>query len=446
MENRALILNHGLGTGKTLTSIFMFEALKKRYPNLRAEVVVPAKLLANFTEAIGNAGVKAANYNVSSYDKFIKRDQDNSDTVLILDEAHVLRTSGTEKSTSIQKVADKCFRVIVLTGTPMVNYPSDIAALHNICDPTEKMDTSWGTWRKKYVKTVKENGFFPFTKATKEVKLMKTEELERYFRGLISCVYSDLDNFPKAYYYSKKIEMGPEQYQVYQSLEKEILDSSARRILGESADASKTLNTFLNKTRSVSNTLENLSSGGGDFLIGPKFWAIEEHLEKENRFPVVIYSFFLDAGVLPLKKLLEKKYKCKLISGDTKTADVSEIVKGYNDGQYDILFLTSAAGYGLDLKRTKQVHITEPAFNKANIDQVIGRAVRYKSHDSLASAERFVNVYYWLSVIPRGFFGYFKKPRPSADEYLFEMSAKKNAMSVLFINFLCQVSIESKKE
>ena len=70
-KNRGLILYHGLGTGKTFTSISMFESLFQLNKKLKAIVVVPAKLIANYEKEIDNANVQFKNsYFVYSYDGF----------------------------------------------------------------------------------------------------------------------------------------------------------------------------------------------------------------------------------------------------------------------------------------------------------------------------------------------------------------------------------------
>ena len=197
-QNRGLILYHGLGTGKTFTSISMFEALYNIDNSLKAVVVVPAKLIANYEKEIENAKVQSPkSYSIFSYDGFAKTDEennsdddnDNSDGspanvpktrdkrtqkresnwlavlnqsveqkkkkiqkketldfihnnagsyVLILDEAHLLRNSASKKTDFILKFANKCKKVIILTGTPFVNYANDIAVLYNMIETDKK--------------------------------------------------------------------------------------------------------------------------------------------------------------------------------------------------------------------------------------------------------------------------------------------------------------------
>jgi len=62
------------------------------------------------------------------------------------------------------------------------------------------------------------------------------------------------------------------------------------------------------------------------------------------------------------------------------------------------LLITAAGAEGISLKNTRQVHIIEPYWNNIRIEQVIGRAVRICSHQSLPKEERNVHIYKYVSV------------------------------------------------
>lgn len=53
---------------------------------------------------------------------------------------------------------------------------------------------------------------------------------------------------------------------------------------------------------------------------------------------------------------------------------------------------------GITLKNTRQVHILEPSWNMSRINQIIGRAVRFKSHELLDPTYRNVQVFKYVSV------------------------------------------------
>ena len=63
-----------------------------------------------------------------------------------------------------------------------------------------------------------------------------------------------------------------------------------------------------------------------------------------------------------------------------------------------VLFATSTGAEGLDLANVRQVHITEPYWNPVRLQQVMGRGVRYRSHENLPPDERHVDIYTYISV------------------------------------------------
>ena len=72
-------------------------------------------------------------------------------------------------------------------------------------------------------------------------------------------------------------------------------------------------------------------------------------------------------------------------------------------GEYiQIMIISSAGAEGISLTCVRQVHILEPFWNYVRIDQVLGRAIRMKSHEQLPKEERNVEQYLYLSVLPQG--------------------------------------------
>jgi superfamily II DNA or RNA helicase len=315
----------------------------------------------------------------------------------------------------------------------MVNYPNDIISLINLLG--ENMETTWKIFKKKFIRYEKKTTRkFPlFTKQTVLVPQIKNKHiLFENFRNKISCIDADTKFFPKKKVIVKKVVMNEKQLTVYEAMENEHLTEKAKEILNSGKENKQILNSFLNQTRSISNTIKNTN------IISTKIKEIMETIKKENRFPIVIYSFFLKAGILAMKKHMTE-YSCEIIDGQTPTEEVKRIVHDYNQQKFQVLLISGAAGYGLDLKKTAAIHIMEPAWNKAKVDQVIGRGIRYKSHYDLPKKEQYINVYHYLSVKPQGFFS---KKQLSADEYLYKLSTSKDKLLQLFTTFLCTASIE----
>jgi hypothetical protein len=150
---------------------------------------------------------------------------------------------------------------------------------------------------------------------------------------------------------------------------------------------------------------------------------------------VLIYSQYLDGGLIPMALALEslgitrhgsadkslfktppidplrigpKKLPAKyiMITGEKRispdnAADIIEVTKDENlYGDYIKVVLVSMAGSeGVDLKFIRQVHILEPWYNRSRIEQIEGRAVRHNSHKLLPFRERNVQVFLYGSSV-----------------------------------------------
>ena len=62
-----------------------------------------------------------------------------------------------------------------------------------------------------------------------------------------------------------------------------------------------------------------------------------------------------------------------------------------------IIMITSSGAEGINLRNTRYVHVIEPYWNMARIDQVVGRARRICSHEDLPELFRTVQVFMYLS-------------------------------------------------
>jgi superfamily II DNA or RNA helicase len=113
----------------------------------------------------------------------------------------------------------------------------------------------------------------------------------------------------------------------------------------------------------------------------------------------LVYSAFKSAGIEIISDLLKKHGISYLtITGATKQKERQTIVNRFNTGGYQVLFITKAAGEGLDLKGVRKVLILEKGWNQSGDEQVIGRAIRFRSHSHLPANERVVDVYHLVLI------------------------------------------------
>jgi hypothetical protein len=98
-----------------------------------------------------------------------------------------------------------------------------------------------------------------------------------------------------------------------------------------------------------------------------------------------------------------------IISGDVDFDVRAKIVKSFNAAdnihgeRISLLLISKTGAEGLDLKNVRHIHICEPYWNMARVDQIIARGVRYLSHVALPAKDRNVQPYIYLSDYPKTF-------------------------------------------
>jgi SNF2 family DNA or RNA helicase len=381
-DKRGLLVIHSVGSGKTLTAVTTSQCFLDNNPTGDVIVVTPTSLQANFKkELIAYGGDPEDSrykfYTIQGFTNASKKGEINcKKSLLILDEAHNIRAevglvrgkqSGVNAKFLIE-CAKKAKKVLLLTATPLVNRPSEII---NLMAMVEGKDP------------VKEGEF----------KDYDLQDLENYFNCKVS-IFSPPEEeiakyYPESEVHDVYIKMSSEYLKKYEEVEQDTMDESSRGLFGDS-----NIKAFYNGVRRASNNLEEKKS--------PKVvWIMDLVNDSKKTDKFVIFSHFLEAGLkLLMKRLTEQKIKFLHIDGSMSQKKRQEAVKEYNEGKIKVLLISKAGGEGLDLKNTRYVIIMEPAWNESTHKQVIGRAVRYKSHFSLPEKDRKVDIYRLFMIKP----------------------------------------------
>lgn len=443
-NQRGVLAYHTLGSGKTLTSIFAAE----QYGG--ATVVTPASLQDNYKKELLKAKAKGK-YDIMSYEKFTSEPRDLSHKVLVLDEAHRIRTSDSKRSKLIRRAATSADKVILLTGTPIQNAPHEIAPLINTVAGKNVLPLSEKDFNYRYINKVPVypsliDSWVRGVKPSYKLEAKNLDDFKARTKPFVS-YYSpkkSSGDFPIVSEKAQVVPMDPAQTALYNSIEK-TLDPSVRyklqNILPPSKAESSNLNAFLSASRQLSNSASAFTTE--KIAPSPKIKTISSFIQHTPERQIV-YSNYLDSGLMPLAQDLEKhKVNYGLFTGQLSKKEKNELVKNYNSGKIKTLLLSSSGGEGLDLKKTRFVHIMEPHWNDPKIDQVIGRAARYKSHEGLPQDQQKVEVRKYIADLPNEqpsllgkLFGAKSKNRVTADEYLLRLSADKKRLNDSFLDQL----------
>ena len=194
--------------------------------------------------------------------------------------------------------------------------------------------------------------------------------------------------YPRVHYHSEYFEMTYDYYIDYYKIQKDEIS----KVSGDIYKGGN-LSRFYNGVRRASNV-------GPDLKHSDKLKAViamvTQDVEKNPTIRILIYSSWLGTGI----KVLEDEFRrlritAATITGGLKIYERKQMVDRFNNSGsgLNVLLISKAGGEGLDLKRTRKVYILEPTWNDASIQQIIGRAVRYRSHADLPEKDREVDIY-----------------------------------------------------
>lgn len=99
-----------------------------------------------------------------------------------------------------------------------------------------------------------------------------------------------------------------------------------------------------------------------------------------------------------------------------------------------VIMISPAGAEGINLYNVRQVHITEPFWNEAKIEQVIGRAVRQCHHANLPMEERKVDIFRYKVIRKNG--------KETTDERMENISRRKNNLLLSFIEAIKETAID----
>lgn len=440
------LIYHGLGTGKTKSIV---NAAHQH--NLPLIAIVPAALRNNMRKEIQTSGFKHP-AQVLSYEEALKRLKDPdfreqaSNSLVAFDEAHRAASEISQRKTLFEDLPAK--KKLLATATPARNHPSELAPLINAIEPGSLPDTQ-REFNKKYVETRKTPqsfmGWFTGQKPEVTHHPKNMEDFNQAIKGKVDFYHAaDRTHFPSSDESTIEVPMAPKQQAAYNMVmgKYPMLWYKIKHGLPPSKSDEADFKAFMSGPRQVMNHPGPYNSSATD-ADAPKIKAAVDEIEtrraKDKNFRGVTYSAYLGSGIHPLsRELTSRNIPHAMFTGDQTEDERKHIVESYNKGKLPVLLISGAGSEGLDLKGTKLMQIMEPHWNEELIDQVRGRAIRYKSHDALPEDERHVEVQRFHSVPAPSWvdsmLGRHRGSDQSADEYLYNHAQKKRELLAPFLN------------
>jgi len=442
-DKKALLVVHGTGMGKTLTALSAGQCYLAQNPANRVVVLTAASLVDNFKNAYVQYGsVDTSKYTVINFDNFMNKYKKSDktidkceckDTLFIIDEAHTLKNYEGQKFNAAMECAKYSDKVLLLTATPYINSTCDFISIINLLHQKYIVGPSTSRRIPKpddppiYKSTL--TGEIPL--CSKSLSKLRPDELEqqlkivvRYLHGMVSFAEKPLGgDYPEFKIHSTIIPMN-ETFAL----------AFAKSITGETSLFSDPEKFYNGYRRAVNNI------GASDFYNG-KFDYIRSNILKPGVSGNIIFSNWLDFGVKVIEKFLkEQGVTYAVVSGETPIKDRKTYVDQYNAGKINTLVISAAGGTGLDLKGTQNIVILDPVWNASQLDQIIGRGVRYKSHAHLPKSMQKVNIYL-MTLVEQEFIDGTQKISRSGDYLLYKIIEKKREYGQIVEDRLKQISV-----
>lgn len=403
-DHDRLLIVHGTGTGKTLSSVHIAKDYIHGNPNNFVIFITPDAVSKQFRKSASTVMPRESRVYFTTYPKlrlFLKSMHADrretfkkimEHTMVIADEAHYITQQIADIFYNVLNDADK---MVLMTATPIVN-----GELKNLIPYANLLN------RRKdvTVKNLEKN-----TKTTNANQVYK--KLKDLFKCKISIVF-DKTNFPtQEPTRDIKIPLTREQA--------EKMEEEYRRA-------------HVSLERHIVSQTEHIS------------WAFDRRIFTEKIFPIVgqdpkhrifykLYKnnpmktivFFQEYTTLDkFKKFLEKmKLPSTEISG--RTSNKSKILSQNTPVSNRIYLLTPSAKEGLDFKGVRRVIFMDLPWTATDYNQIVGRAIRTGSHKNVNQNKRSVKVINMIYTYPQ-----FK--RGSRMKKLYQaLSRKKSKQTIL---------------
>jgi superfamily II DNA or RNA helicase len=363
-----LLIVHGTGSGKTLTSAYVaLDFMSRNFSKNVAIFVTPAAVHSQFIRSVSTVLSGLSGVYFTTYDnltRFLGKLQTSrqqtfldimKNTLVIADEAHYIREK-TEYSRVFYDILKHSKKVLLMTGTPIQNgIVTDLLPYAKILNPTQTITPS------------------------------DMNSFERYFECKVSVykVPSNSSNFPRLLP-TERINLPLTNNQLQLVSNERAKEYEKLRWTGREKELAKGMsgwafNRSLYTYKLFGNSIEE-----------PKFKKFLEIFKARPHKTIVFFKEYVTLNNFA-KFLKLKRIRYRLITGKEKNK--ATIIGRDKPDKRIVYLLTSSAKEGLDFKGVRTVVFMDYPWVPSNYNQIVGRARRHLSHVKLPISNRNVKVY-----------------------------------------------------
>jgi len=407
-KDSRLLVYHGLGTGKSLAAILAAEQAKS-ISGGDYGVVAPASLVPNFQKEI-NKFTDNPSPNVLSYTGIgMGKKFKNPVDTLIVDEAHRLRNPTSTSNEAIASQANAAKRLMLLSGSPIVNSPTDLASPISLLTKTPMTPEDF---QDMFIGKRKVNpGIFDWARGItpgEETFVNNEGRLRALLKGHVDYQPGKAPEGVSINEEIINVPMSKEQERIQDAVSKSIPLKFRRKLDQEfplSGEESKKLNAFLSGLRQISLSTQAFRADKDPFKSFQQSGKLTKALNnlkivlnEDIRKKAIIYSNYVGSGLEPYAAALaHEKIPYGMFHGSMSEEARKKAVKDYNEGKLRALLIGPAGAEGLSTKGTSIIQLLDPHWNEVRSRQAEGRGLRFDSHEGLPEELKNVKVQRYIS-------------------------------------------------
>lgn len=468
----SVLLTHGMGLGKTLSSIAIADKLRQKGKAKKVLAVVPASLRTNFVENgvkkytddkitlfgsrteshshIDDDKIPNSPYYVVSYDMFRKDphryiDRTGADT-LIVDEMHNFRNPNTVNYQQMKAVRGRVKNFIGLTGTPFNNHPYDVVPLIDIVsNGKHNLGKNQKEFNARYIHSVDRLDMRGRKTGETIDSIVNKHHLQNELgKWIHHADASDLnsDDVPDKVVQDINVEMSPTQVDQYHFVMRKVpyyVRQRIRRGLPVSRKEAFHILPMLQQSRNVMNGVhyldKNISledSAEHTPKIKRVLDDIQQHISETPDAQIIVHSHMLEGGTdVVAAGLRNRGVKYGMFTGKVPKEERDKAVKEYNRGKKKVMIISSAGTTGLNLPNTTMHIALDGHYNPAVIDQIEARGVRAGGLSHRPPEKRKVMVRRYKSVFPDNWMTKMglRRRDTSLDEWMYGLAGNKQDLN-----------------
>jgi len=400
-NTKGLLVAHGMGSGKTLTSLWVAKEYIKKNRVDFVNILAPNVAVGEFIDSFERAGITppmAGRIRVLTHDEFAlnNRKREFSKSLVIVDEAHMF--TGIKYDALVK--CDVPY-IMLLSGTPAPNTPDEIVPLINLLCVDESLRWTTAKWDKKTTTLADKKSFLK-----DKVSVYNIGSDHNYMKQR-GTVFEGRNQFPGYKVATRTVKLSSAQNEAYAKLLARVKRESHKE---------REKHPFFARERVIVNTHPKRGPRGGG-QVTPKVAKVAKDVVRQIkkthrkgkkdprrllRGRLLLYVYNVDVTVDlqgEIRRLCDEQNvspQIALYNGSTSGGQRLKIKEAFNKGDLDLLIISKAGSVGLDLQCTSKVFMYDMCWNIPQMNQIIGRAIRFKSHGHPCDHEH-VDVYIYRS-------------------------------------------------